>query len=351
LKHIFSIHSPITYFCAANVVLHEQLNREDVIFIYTSFIPPDTLGIAVPSFYTQHSSLLKKLMTFNLVKAYDNYISNITNGEEFNAYIDLAHYYQKILVTHTLCQGFHFIEEGTASYLTPSNLGDLTRIESSTSFRFAGLQEKTRAIFRIMRGYNLKLLAIPYFANAFAFSVKSKFYGFDASVYPGVLQKKKIVLKPRSVTWFHSNDKDENIDISDALILIEESYFKVYGIKKKIMQDCMDRTWSIIEKEIEHRKIFIKLRPGQNETNSWWPDFLKKRGVPYEILRHQVVLEALLVEARNCKVIGTISSLLFYAAIFGHEAHSNYALLEEKPAAVFDELDFYWEKVNQIESH
>ena len=347
MKYIFTIHSPITYFCAANIVLAEGLQKENVIFLYTSFVPPDDLGLPVPSFYTMHKSVFKKLMTFNLVKAYDKYVNKITNGNQFQAYIDLAHYYQKILITHSNCTAFHFIEEGMSSYIPPQTLSDLTRIESSTSFRFKGYKEKLRAILRILRGYNLRLLALPYFANSFTFLSDSKYYGFSPAVYPGVLTENKIIIEAQTIHLSKKKITSE-IDLSNAILLIEESYFKVYKIDEKDLDYCMNQSMTILKRKIASRPVYVKLRPGQKEHNSIWIRYLSKNQLTYKVLSGDLILEELLIDSEGCNVVGTVSALLFYSSIFGHNAFSNYTLFSQKPKAVFDYLDFYWERVANL---
>jgi hypothetical protein len=347
MKYIFSIHSPITYFCAANVVLHEQLKKKDVIFLYTSFVPSNDLGLSVPSFYTLNKNIFNKLTTFNLAKAYDKYLNEIAKGEQFEAYIDLAHYYQKLLITHRNCTRFHFIEEGMASYVSPTKLEELTRIESSTSFRFRDNREKFRAILRVLRGYNLKLLALPYFANAFTFLEGSKYYGFSPAIYPGVLVENKVVLKAQSI-HFSKQQKINNFKLTNALLLIEESYFKNRVIQEKELAYCLNTTMAILKKSISNKRVFLKLLPGQSEHASIYVKYLIMNQIEYQVLPNNIILEELLVESENCKVIGTVSSLLFYATVFGHEAFSNYALISEKPKLIFDELEFYWKVVKCI---
>lgn len=348
MKHIFTVHSPITYFCAANVVIHENLKKEDVIFLYTKFVPPKNIGKVIPSFYEAHNTWFKKIRTFNLVKSYDRYITKITDGAEFTAYIDLAHYYQKILITHSLCKAFHFIEEGTASYFPPNDLHSLSRIEIFGSFRVAGYRDKFRAIFRILRGFNLKLLALPYFANAYTFLKTIKFYGFHNEIFPGVLPNKKVILIPNQIALSLGSDYADNF--SNSLILVEDSYFDHYGINKKEKESCFERSVEVLRNHIVNQQVFIKLRPHQSEDQSNWANHFKRNNLSYKIIPSGVILEDVLLGSKNCRIIGTVSSLLFYATIFGHKAFSNYSMIEEKPMTTFDHIKFYWDQVRNLEN-
>jgi len=345
MKHIFTVHSPITYFCAANVVYHERLKTEDVFFLCSGYYPDSSLGKVFPSVSDKNKTFLQKIQAFNIAKASDTYISNVCKNESFTAYIDLAHYYQKLLITHPLCEQFHFIEEGTASYLAPKDIQELTRIESKSSFRIKDLSELFNGLLRFLRGYNLKVLGLPYFANAFSHLENIKFYGFDEAVYPGVPIEKKNIIRPHSP----KAEKDGYKLNKGSIILIEESYFRVFAIKNESIQYCFLKSlaWIKNQKPIPE-KVFIKLRPAQEATSSMWSVYLKQEGVNYEILDSNVVLEELLNRSESCIVLGTVSSLLFYANIFGHDAYSNYDLIPNRPKTSFEYADFFWGKVKKI---
>lgn len=347
MKHVFSIHSPITYFCSVCVILHEQLHKDDVIFLYTSYKPETPYGSVVPSYAQQHKSLWSKLWSFNLTKAYDHYLSKFLNDDTFIAYIDLAHYYQKILITHQQCEAFHFIEEGTASYIEAQSLKDVTRIESKMQFRNVHLKEYMCTVVRVLRGYNLKLLALPYFANAYAFISDAKFYGFDASIFPGVSPDKIIKLEPLQ---YHLEPSaiDNGLHLSNSIILIEESYFKGYGLHPEAIATCFKRSLLKLKALTHEKKILVKLRPNQNKADALWVQYLEKNAIQFEILPSALVLEMALLKSHSCIVIGTVSSLLFYAAIFGHQSLSNYQLIDHKPVSVFDQFHFYWNRVEGL---
>ncbi|MEQ8704204.1 MAG: polysialyltransferase family glycosyltransferase [Phaeodactylibacter sp.] len=343
MKYIFTIHSPITFFCAANVIKYENLASEDVIFLYTNYRPPEGLGKIVKTFHDKNQSTLAKIKTFNLVKHYDNYLSSITEGDSFLAYIDLVHYYQRILITHSNCVGINFIEEGTASYIAPNSLHYLTFIEAKTQFRFNTIKERVRAIRRILRGFNLKSLALPYSPGAYSFIPNSKFYGFSSLTFPGVPENKKVILLPDKL-----DSKKEYSIYDNSLILIEDSYFRVFKIKEEVTDNTIDLSLSILDNDLKNRKVFIKLRPNQKEIDSLWGIALKRNAIPYKIIPSTMILEEVLIYAKQCKLVGTVSSLLLYGSIFGHETLSNYDQIRDKPITVFDELEFYWDKVKLL---
>ena len=346
MKHIFTVHSPITFFCAQSVILFEKLQKEDVIFYYADYKPVSDLGQVVPSFQEKNKSLWKKVQTFNLVKATDSYLNEICGGDEITAYIDLVHYHQKILITHENCRAFHFIEEGTASYIAADDLPELTRIEKET-FRIRNTTEIFRNVFRLLRGFNLKILALPYFANAFMHFSQMKFYTFSEFCYPGVPFNQKIILDPKSMV-FRGNTLEVAAGVSGKIILIEESFFRVFKISEEESERVHYESLLVIANRYPGREIVVKLRPNQSKLNSYWIKALKQQGITYELNDSNLPLEEQLIKANNCLLFGTVSSLLFYGSIYGHESYSNYPKLSVLPRSSFAGADYYWENVKEL---
>ena len=346
MKHIFTVHSPITFFCAQAVIVFEELQKENVIFYYTDYKPVSNLGQVVPSFQEKNKSLWKKVLSFNLVKATDSYLTEICEDDEITAYIDLAHYHQKILITHEKCRGFHFLEEGTASYIAPDNLPELTRIENVT-FRNRNTTELLRNVLRILRGFNLKTLALPYFANSFAHFTQMKFYTFSESCYPGVVLDQKVILTPKSLALKQITANVEE-SISGKIILVEESFFRVYGISEEEAVRAHNESLLLIAEKYPEREFVVKLRPKQSKGFSLWIKSLEEQGIAYNILEFHGPLEEKLIKANDCILLGTVSSLLYYGSIFGHESYSNYSKLSDLPKSPYEGANYYWSKVKAV---
>jgi len=346
MKHLFTVHSPITYYCSLEIIRFHKLPEKDVIIIAADYKIPFPVVKVVRAFHESETGILSKFRRFNFVKHYDRFIAELVDESPFVAYVDLLHYYQKILVTHPLCQRFNFMEEGTASYMQPKSLEDLTRIELNTQFRADSFRETWRGVIRVCRGYSLRLLALPYFANAYAFMDNVNYYGFSQEIFPGVNESKKIVLNPD----VKENSLNGNGQISNSIILIEESFFHAYRISNdKSVEIHNASTKEIGRLRVKHRgKIFIKLRPNQNSEDSLWIPALKHENIEYEILSDKIILEQQLISSTNCTLFGTVSSLLYYGAIFGHKSYSNYGLLGLDSIALFDAIDFYWNRVDKL---
>ena len=127
MKHVFSVHSPITFLVAYATIKHLQLKVKDVIFLSATYKILINDYKVIPSFAeSRNSTLFQKIRYFNVPKSFDNYLASHIQGEVFTAYVDLISYAQKILITHKQCQVFHFIEEGNSTYQANDDLEDIT---------------------------------------------------------------------------------------------------------------------------------------------------------------------------------------------------------------------------------
>lgn len=61
MKHIFTIHSPITFFSACVVIFQENLAHEDVIIINDGYKVPFKIGTIVDSYQQQEKGSGEKL--------------------------------------------------------------------------------------------------------------------------------------------------------------------------------------------------------------------------------------------------------------------------------------------------
>ena len=61
-----------------------------------------------------------------------------------------------------------------------------------------------------------------------------------------------------------------------------------------------------------------------------------------------IIAEWLFIQAKNLQVIGIVSSLLFYASIFGQQSWSFFEDIKEKPNNPFEKMKFYWDEVNHL---
>ncbi|WP_445718779.1 polysialyltransferase family glycosyltransferase [Flavobacterium sp.] len=347
MKHIFTIHSPITFFSACAVIFQEKLPHEDVIIINDGYKVPFSVGRIVASYQQKDKGIWKKIKNFNLVSAYDSYLNRITNGQQYIAYIDLMHAYQRLLITNPKCIKFNFIEEGTASYVVPDNLLFITNGAHQVSFRNKNFKQSLISLLRVFRGFNIRVLSLPFNPQAFAFLNDIKFYTFSEHGFPKIEKEKKVVLNPflmDTSLWSHLSYYNQEID---KLIWIEESFPKVYGVNQIHYERAIVEVVSHLKKKGKS-KVFVKLRPNSSSSSSFLVKILINNNMEVDIIPDYVIAELLFIHTKHLQVIGIVSSLLFYAAIFGHESYSFFEIIEEKPSTPFEKMNFYWDVVKNL---
>ena len=347
MKHIFTIHSPITFFSACAVIFQEKLAHEDVIIINDGYKVPFKIGKIVDSYQQQEKGIWKKIKNFNLVKAYDQYINELTHGQQFIAYIDLMHAYQRLLITHPNCVKFNFIEEGTASYVVPDNLFFITYGAKHVTFRNKNLSQLIKSIFRIIRGVNIRVLSLPFSPQAYADINEVKFYTFSEHGYPGIKKEKKILLNPHEIDNTVWSNSYYYTQICDEVVWIEESFPRVYKVAEENYSEAILNVVDVL-KQKGKTKVLVKLRPKSKASNSFLVDILEKNNIEVEVIPDTIIAEWLFIQANNLQVIGIVSSLLFYASIFGQQSWSFFDTIKEKPNNPFDKMKFYWDAVKKI---
>jgi hypothetical protein len=349
MKHVFSVHSPITFLVAYATIKHLRLKREDVLILSSSYkVLIDDYKV-IPSFTeARNSTLIQKLKYFNVPKSFDTYLTPHLKGEVFTAYVDLMSYAQKILVTHKQCKEFHFIEEGNSTYQASDDLIDITWHERQDSWRSSGILD-LKSIVRILRGYNLRLLSLPYIYSAYANMELTRFFVFSENAYYNVAPDKRVVVKPPN--------GDANIKklagghfLNDSTIWLDGSNARYTGLEESYYYDAIKKAIPLLkEKGIIKDKVYAKLRPGIKDiSTNKLVSILRENGLDVEVMPNDMIIEAFLIQSANCKIIGVMTSVLEYAHVFGHEAYSIYGLFEKQPPTFFDRMTGFWQNIENL---
>lgn len=348
MKHIFTVHSPITFLAAYATSLHLKLKKEDIIFLTNDYKVP-SVGLNVfPGFSDVHKGFWNKFLYSNQPAWSDSYINRLTENDNFTAYVDLMSYNQRILVTHSKCVQFHFIEEGNSSYRSNDSLLDMTWDKRNESYRVSNkIKAIANAVKWAYRGYTPRLLSIPYSFSAYHDFPGIKFFGFSSLAFPQVAIDKKIVLDLRKDGQW--NELAGNIALKDSIIWVDGSNNRFTGLDDSFYHDAVNTAIDKLQTTLQGQTIYLKFRPGlKNAEEQFLYKALTKGGFKVEILPDQIILECVFLNATNCIVIGNLSSALFYAAIFGHKAYSIYSLFKSQPPTIFDQMPGYWHMVNRI---
>ncbi len=125
MKHLFYIHSYITYFVSLEVIKYKQFNPADCVFMYgRGFSPEDAGSVAlevnIPYEHHPKSSFLIERQfwkSWRKLRSFDAFLGKLTSGTGFHLYTNQTGIdFIRLFMSHRNCQGFSFIEEGLYSY-------------------------------------------------------------------------------------------------------------------------------------------------------------------------------------------------------------------------------------------
>jgi hypothetical protein len=360
MKHIFLVHSPITYLVAVSVIKEKQIEKENAIIIFDEFKKfisnENYISISLKEFYTQERSLKKVynyFKYFNIVNRVDRVINHFINNNKFIAYIPVLHLVSKSLITHSNCYAYNFIEEGLVNYYKEETLQSFAAINSKDSWRSAGLKNVKKVfneMYMVLRGYNFKLQSLPFSYSNYGSFRDVLFYGLSEESFPLVSSTKKIILSFRRENYSFINNEID-IDLSNSIVWIGDGGVFHHGFSEDVyLQGILQGCISFI-KEKCIKKIFIKFhRDEPSSLRNKVQNLFTINGILFQVIPDSVIMELLLFKALNVTLIGVYSSLLYYASIMGHKSFSIYEYLKQEYEKVLKNRDFsfYWEKVNQV---
>lgn len=349
--HIFTVHSNLTFLVAYGIIEHENINAEDVVIIADRYNVPVNFFSVVPAYYEVNGSLLSnRLLNFNYPKAYDRYINEVTNGNKFIAYIDLLTYTQKVLITHRNCIKFNFFEEGNSSYQSIDDFKDVTWNERDDEFRLNYSKLSFfKAFYKVLRGYNLRLLGLPYIYTAYTNFSDIKFYCFSYNAFFNAPPEKKILLRPQNNSSV-TNTMAAGIKLNNKLIWLDGSNSKYTGLDESYYHKAIDKAIEIIkEKKLSNNnEIYLKLRPGiQHYSSNYLYKTCVDAGFDVTVLP-DLVLESLFINSKSCVVVGVLTAALEYAHIFGHNSYTIYNLFDRRPKTIFDRMSGFMDNLKPL---
>lgn len=354
MKHVFSVHSPITFLISYAVIENLKLQKEDVIILTNNYSVPSAKYPAFPFLSSKQRSMFDRVFNMNSPEVEDKYLDSLLKGEKFIAYIDMVSFPQRILITHRGCEKFHFIEEGNSSYREEEDLDTATWewAYKKVSFRENGsknlLKNAIQGFKWGIRGYNLRLQNLPYSFKAYGYFNGLKFFGFSDKVFPDTPFDKKEILS--------IDEKDPEIlkmaggiQLQDCVIWVDGSNSGFTGLDESIYHKAIDKTILKLKNVLTEKKVHIKLRPGiKDYSSNYLYSALTKNNIEVNVMPDKLLLECVFISSSNCTVIGNLSSALFYAQIFGNKSYSIYSLFEKQVPTIFDKMPAYWDKVEKL---
>lgn len=362
MKHIFLVHSPVTFLVSVSVIDKLKLSPNDAIIIFYQFKKITTrekifTAIDIDEFYERHDLFIKAknyIRYFNIGKRIDKLIVDVTGNEPYVAYVPSMYFVAKLICTNALCLSFNFIEEGLLNYYKEETLRGITAINAKDAWRSSFAKNTKQVLlemYMVLRGYNFRLQSLPFSYSCYNGLKNVCYYGLTEDAFPLVYKGKRITVS-FDTHAFKGIEQNEGIDISGQTIWIGDAGVQMFGYAeslylKGIQQGCIGflkahNTNSILIKF--HREEPFGLR---EKIKKLFAD----NDIAVEIIPDSMVMELLLFNAKDVTLIGIYSSLLYYASSMSHSAYSVYPFVQEEysKALVGRDFDFYWNKVNRID--
>ena len=347
MKHIFTIHSPLTFLIAYTVISQKKIHETDVIILSSGYTPPVKLNYVKSAFQDVNRGFFKKIKTWNSPLAFDRYINSLTKGSDFIAYIDLMAIYQRILVTNPKCKSFSFIEEGSASYIQPRYLDQITHAFRKIPYRYNSIKDFSQAVKYILRGYSIRLLAMSYLPESYENFKDTHYYCLSEDAFPQVVRHKRTVLNLTGSLPLLEG-VSTNISLTNEFIWIEDSFTQTYKMSHHAYKKAILSTIFYLKEKYPIQKVYLKLRPRQTKEESLVYKYLNQEKFDIEVIMNNAIIEVLLANSKECTVIGNVSSVLFYAPLLGHKSLSMFNLLKNKPRTTFDDFSVFWKNIIKI---
>lgn len=350
MKHIFTIHSPITYLSALGVIEYEKIENQNVVFICNNRFLIIHTKYRVISLYRYERDFKYKLLKPDLTRNLDKLLESLSDYDGFTAYIDLFTLRNRILITHPKCDAFHVIEEGMQTYMDYDTLESLTFDLNNKKFRRSHrlmrmISTLKRSFTDVVRGYDKSLISLPYALRNYAGVKGLRYYVFDpVNALPGVPRSKFV-----KIGFTIQKQSDASPDITNSVIFVEDSLAGRFYNSEKLYYNALIKNELFILRLLNNKKVFIKLRPGQSSNDSSVADFLDEYNVDYSILPTELFLEPELRKYENVILIGVVSALLYYGALMGHRSYSLFLNYPTSPKTAYhDNLSSYWKKVTLV---
>jgi hypothetical protein len=326
MKHIFYIHSYITYIVALGTIRTERIEENNVILIlgrdFKSHTPPEEYKI----FFNigSHGAKLGLIRYNNKIRAFDNWVASLTKDNDFVLYLpNKMNYFSQLFASHNNCIGVHLIEEGLLLYARSFD----NIIKNRKVFYKKNIKDFFRRFLHFLdhanrTSYYLDIeYKIP--TKVFTISSLSKINLSTQDVVIVPLLANEIPLDNKFIL------KNASIFFMDAL------YEQNFADRKKIN--------TIFSKFIRENlknfnELYLKFHPTQSdEIKNDVLSVLEENKINYQIIPHDVSAELMFVKSENLYVYGFFSSVLFYAGIMNHQSFS----LSEQLAKIDEDYNKY----------
>lgn len=327
MKHIFYIHSFITYLVSKEVIKYYQLPVASCIFLYGRDFKPATplAGLVEEEIpYSHHpvkSFTVKRLFWQSWAElwAFDRYVKKLTRGQPFLLYTNQTGIdFICLFLTHKHCHGFSFLEEGVFSYHKQAVVNHIL-----CPAGYATLIYKTL----LLMNYGGRLTWNKFFYSPGYTHV----YGISPDAFPDFARK---VLLTCPFTNSEEKGDYQNILVLDGA--------EAYGLvsNESMIAALRDALHKLVQKGVQHLSVKyhpeqLKNRVALTKYQALFQEFATK--IAIQELPQEVCLELIAGNQQIKKVefYVFLSSVGLYAGLCGRKAFS-FAKLVVKYEPTYD---------------
>lgn len=301
MKHLFYIHSYVTYLVTLGVIEHKDIKDEDVVLICGRGVVFDNrfkslnVNKSFPSLASQptYGTRWMYVKKRRDILAFDHTISELVEGNQYVCYLPSNnHFLLQLIASHKLCVAVNYIEEGLSSYdeffykkLWPFNgsLGLLKRIVN-TGCRNVHPEK--------------------------IISEGTLFTLFDPSFYNSTIHKECVMPDVSRIPYSGIKLESTNLLMMNAFRDANET------VRRGLLDVLGESTKGLNE-------IYIKHHPYSDEKFKHDLEHtLMSSGTEVHLIPEDTPTELMLFNSRNLNIYGLCSSTMMYGALFGHKAYS-----------------------------
>ncbi|TDW48586.1 hypothetical protein EV144_10396 [Flavobacterium sp. 270] len=308
MKHVFLVHTHITYIVAQSIIENLSLKKEEIFFISTRNYKIDVtsqIDLNTEFELLNNTSYSNFFLKWYLIKRIDEKLNN-ANIDLYHIYLPhIAHPLFQILGSNKKCYKINIMEEGSncLSYRLYNPEINIKKKLISLIFNKTGLWGQNR-YFRVSSNSELK-----YFTK----KTLPVFYGISSKSFQYVTDYEKQVIE------IYQDQVISSRPIPDhASIVLLESIIEQDNLNSSVFFDSIE----LMANKLNVEEVYLKFHPYQNTENRKQIIKILEKYTIVNLIEDDVIMEKIFLYTKNLKVYGFTTSLLFYAKSFGHEAFS-----------------------------
>lgn len=301
MKHLFYIHSYVTYLVALGVIENKGIRNEDVILIcgrgvaYSNDFVSLDVNQSFPSLakLPTYGAPLMYLKKRSVIHSFDQTIAGFTNNEFFICYLPSNnHYLLQLLASHKLCCGTCFIEEGLFSY---------NEFFYKRTWPFDGF---TGEVKRFLNTGCRNVKPGRMVSNGVLFTL------FNPSFYASSIRKECVMPQIHLIPYNGVRLVSTNLLMLNAFKDADQHVrHGVLDILSEFADTC--------------NEIYIKHHPySDSEFKHDVEAVFSASGVDVHIIPDNTQTELMLANSSSIRIFGFFSAAMMYGALFGHRAFS-----------------------------